>query len=121
MTSLYREDDLLGRDSLPRVVVEVKASIDAQVAALLGASRHPRPDKSKRPCLELKRVILRELLRAADVCRFANHAIRLRDRRSIRVYEPMFDESDREMRYVNADPLTAERLCGRDGCTAAAE
>ena len=116
VAGLDAEDDLLGLR--PGFVVEVEASVDALVGALL-LLRRAGAHQPQRPPLELPRVGGRQGLRVGHRDRFALDLVVLAGDQPKRVLEPGLDERDGQVRDVDADPATAE-LLRRDRRRAAA-
>ena len=116
--SLHREDDLFRIAVL--FIVEEQAPVDSFVRALF-LFRRSRSDEVKRPPLELVRIILRELFRALDGCRFTLNVVGLRNRIRECIPQAAFDQTDREVGDIDAYPVAASLLGGGDRSAAAAE
>ena len=107
VAGLDAEDDLLGLR--PGFVVKVEAPVDALVGARL-LLRRAGAHQPQRPPLELPGVGGREGLGVGHRDRLADDLVVLAGDQAERVLEPRLDERDRQMRDVDADPATAERL-----------
>ncbi|MCU1247701.1 MAG: hypothetical protein JWQ49_730 [Edaphobacter sp.] len=113
------EDDLFGFAGA--VVVEVEATVDASVCALLDAFGGAGSAEAERPGLELKFVLFGELRGSGYVGRFADDFVGLANVVGEGVVEARLDEADGEVGDVDADPAAVEFLRDLDGGAAAAE
>jgi hypothetical protein len=107
VAGLDAEDDLLRLR--PGFVVKVEAAVDALVGALL-LLRRAGAHEPQRPPLELPGVGGRQSLRVGHRDRLALILVVLAGDEAERILEPRLDQRDRQMRDIDADPATAERL-----------
>ena len=78
-------------------------------------------DQSKRPCLKLKAIFFGQYPGGSQIGGFADHVVGLRDVVAVRVFEPMSNEADSEVRNVDPDPSPFELLRRGDARSASAE
>ena len=98
LAALDGDDGLLG---LLAVRLEIEIAVDAAIAALLAALVGLRVDHRQRPFLELVFVLFGKLARALDIAR---HADDIEGHFRKRLGQTTTNETDGEMRDVDADP-----------------
>src|SRR5665647_3435178 len=92
-----------GHDDLARpfllAAVEAEDAVLAMIADLLVV--RCAPDQRDRPALEVKGVSLEQVMRRRQVCWDAKDSVRLVDRWSVRLPQPVPDQVDRDVRDVD--------------------
>src|SRR5437667_6530011 len=99
---LYRKDDVFGLTAL--FVVKIEVPVDALVCSLAVRVSRPCAYESERPSLELEGVCLRKLGGIIDRCRLTYDGVVCFNIWTESCQHAALDESDRQMRDVDADP-----------------
>ncbi len=100
--------------------MEIDPAVDALISALLALGRTSAYQAERRP-LELIWVGCGKDGRILSRYWLANNLVCVLDGFTVGITQPMPDQTDCEMRDINANPLTIQLLSRRDGRPATAE